>query len=205
MRKIILVILIGVFTLLSSCSESDSNSINNIETAISQEDSINLKFLREEEKLARDVYLYSFEKYNDPIFSSIASSEQQHMDRVLTLLNIYQIPDPTSTERGIFTDQVLQDLYNNLIELSDGSIEDALKVGALIEDLDINDLDNLQNSTSNEDVTSVCEFLECGSRNHLRSFIGKLELINYQYLPVYISIEDYNDIISKPREFCGAN
>ena len=126
------------------------------------------------------------------------------MNSVLTLLDTYQIADPASTERGVFTNQVLQKLYNDLIELSDISIEEALKVGALIEDLDINDLDGLQNSSSNEDIISVCQLLECGSRNHLRSFIEKLELVDFYYSPVYISLEDYNEIIETSLEFCGS-
>jgi len=201
MKKLILYTLGGVFALLSSCSDTDT--IENItESLVSQEEIADLKFLREEEKLARDVYLYSFDKYADAIFSSIALSEQQHMDSVLTLLNFYQIPDPAATERGVFTDQVLQNIYNDLIELSDISIEEALKVGALIEDLDINDIDELQNSTSNENIIAVCETLECGSRNHLRVFTDRLELIDFQYAPVYISIEYYNEIITTSLEFC---
>ena len=203
MRKLILYTLGGVFALLSSCSDNDTIE-NTIESLVSQEEIADLKFLREEEKLARDVYLYSYEKYGDAIFNSIASSEQLHMDKVLTLLIAYQIPDPATSERGVFTDQVLQNLYNDLIELSAISIEEALKVGALIEDLDINDLDELRNSTSNEEIISVCELLECGSRNHLRSFTGKLELVDFQYAPVYISVEDYNEIITTSLEFCGS-
>ncbi|MFK5957893.1 MAG: DUF2202 domain-containing protein [Lutibacter sp.] len=202
MRKLILYTLSGFFAILSSCNDNDTIE-NTIETIISQNEIADLKFLREEEKLARDVYLYSYDKYGDLIFNSIASSEQQHMNSVLTLLNMYQIPDPALVERGVFTDQFLQNLYNDLIELSDVSNEEALKVGALIEDLDINDLDELQNSTSKEEIISVCELLECGSRNHLRSFTDKLELVDFQYSPVYISIEDYNEIITTSIEFCG--
>ena len=216
MRKLTLFALSGVFALLSSCSNDDNQDsvdlilaeeeINQevVNQLLSEEEITDLLFLREEEKLARDVYLFSFEKYGDSIFNSIASSEQSHMDSVLTLLNLYQIPDPAATERGVFTDQVLQNLYNDLIELSTISIDEALKVGALIEDLDINDLDELQNSTTNEQISSVCEMLECGSRNHLRSFSNKLELINFNYSPVYISIEDYNEIVTTSIEFCGS-
>ena len=46
--------------------------------------------------------------YKDKIFSSIASSEQQHMDQVLVLLNNYGLTDPASSERGVFENQVLQ-------------------------------------------------------------------------------------------------
>ena len=45
-----------------------------------------LILMREEEKLARDVYLHSFDLYGVQIFSNISNAEQTHMDRILDLL-----------------------------------------------------------------------------------------------------------------------
>jgi len=203
MKKVSLAVL-GVFLFIVSSCSNNENEVEEIEVHISQQEIDDLKFLREEEKLARDVYLYSYEKYGETIFNSISQSEQQHMNSVLTLLNKYQIIDPASSERGVFTNQVLQSLYDDLIELSDVSLVEALKVGAFIEDLDINDLVELQSLSSLEDIINMCELLECGSRNHLRNFSSILESNSYNYVPVYISLEDYNEIINSTVELCSS-
>jgi len=86
------------------------------------------------------VYLFLFDIYEDGSFNNIASSEQQHMDAVLALLNKYGLSDPASSEAGVFKDPVLQDLYNQLTTSSKESLLNALTVSATIEDLDINDI-----------------------------------------------------------------
>ena len=50
-------------------------------TGLSEAEALDLQYLRDEEKLARDVYLYFAAIYNKPIFSDIAASEQQHMPK----------------------------------------------------------------------------------------------------------------------------
>lgn len=49
--------------------------------------------MREEEKLARDVYLTFGEKWGLTLFTNIAKSEQTHTDAVKTLLDRYEIKD----------------------------------------------------------------------------------------------------------------
>jgi hypothetical protein len=72
--------------------------------------------MREEEKLARDVYLTLFEAWNHRVFTNIAQSEQQHMDAVKILLDKYALPDPVVDDTvGIFYDSQIQNLYNELI------------------------------------------------------------------------------------------
>ncbi len=48
-------------------------------------------YLREEEKLARDVYLKLAERWQLPIFENIARAEQRHMDLVLQVIEVYGI------------------------------------------------------------------------------------------------------------------
>jgi len=125
------------------------------------------------------------------------------MNQILSLLNYYGIEDPASSEIGIFSNEELQKLYNDLISQSNESSLEALKVGALIEDLDINDLNDLESRTTKTDILNVYDKLECGSRNHMRNFIGQLQLQNVSYVPQYISIEDFDAIIASPNEKCG--
>lgn len=162
-----------------------------------------LKFMREEEKLARDVYTTLSTQYSVPIFKNIAKSEQFHMDQVLCLLQHYNIEDPASPEVGVFFNMNLQDMYDNLVEQGAVSLNDALTVGATIEDLDINDLQNLVIQTSNEAIITVFGHLTCGSRNHIRSFSAILNARGGTYVPQYISQDDYQAIIADEHEFCG--
>ncbi len=201
MKNLILFILAGIVTLTSSCSDDTSNEKQFIELTLNEQE--DLLFLREEEKLARDVYLFSFDLYGDQIFNNIAASEQQHMDQVLTLLNKYGLSDPISSERGEFNDPTLQNLYNDLTGASEVSLLKALTVGATIEDLDINDISIFESRTTKEDLLQVYEGLKCGSGNHLRSYTDRLDLLETDYTPQYISPEEYTAIISTERERCG--
>jgi len=208
MRKII-VLAITITVSFISCSD-DTNDIliktdDTVEVGslLSQEEIDDLLFLREEEKLARDVYLFSFEMYGEALFNSISQSEQQHMDQILFLLNVYQLDDPASLERGVFTNQALQDLYDGLTEQASISLIDALTVGATIEDVDIKDIEDFESRIENTNILDVYEMLKCGSRDHLRSYVGQLTLKDASYTPQFISYEEYTEIITSDFEYCG--
>ncbi len=160
-----------------------------------------LIFMREEEKLARDVYLAFYDLYGEQIFSNIAKSESSHTSAVKALLEKYDIEDPVvSDERGVFKNEELQRLYDQLIEQGSESLIAALKVGATIEDLDIKDLKERIELTDNQDIKLVYGNLERGSRNHLRAFTSSLEKYGEEYKPQYISEEYFYSIISSDME-----
>lgn len=159
-----------------------------------------LILMREEEKLARDVYLVLYDKWNLKIFYNIANSEQTHTDSIKFLLDRYEIKDPVVIDDiGVFTSDELSNLYGDLIEKGSQSLLDALIVGATVEDLDINDLDNLLN-TDNEDIKITYKNLQKGSRNHLRAYVRQIIRNGGSYSPVYISQENYESIISSSQE-----
>lgn len=134
-----------------------------------------LTYLREEEKVARDVYLVLNEKWNLRIFTNIAASEQRHMDAIKTLLETYNIPDPAADkEHGEFTNPALQKLFNDLIQQGSISKAEALKVGILIEETDIDDLNEGITSTRQNDIETVYSNLLQGSLNHLDAFESSL-------------------------------
>ncbi|MEZ4935022.1 MAG: DUF2202 domain-containing protein [Saprospiraceae bacterium] len=182
-----------------SCDDSDDNVV----LSLSENEKADLIFMREEEKLARDVYLYFSEKYDLNIFKNISSSEQTHMDAVLGIMEVYGVEDPASTEMGVFTNADLQQLYNNLIAQGDASLVAALTVGATIEDVDILDLDNAIDATSKADIIDVYEMLACGSRNHMRGFSSQLDVQGETYTPQFITQEMYDDILNGGHENCG--
>ncbi len=157
--------------------------------------------MREEEKLARDVYLTLYNKWKLQIFKNIAESEQTHTDSIKYLLEKYNISDPVINDNiGEFSNPKFKELYNKLVDQGSKSIVDALKVGATIEDLDIADLEKWINETDNEDIKFVYKNLMKGSRNHMRAFIRMLKMYNENYSPQYISKEEYEQIINSNME-----
>jgi hypothetical protein len=76
-------------------------------------------------------------------------------------------------------------------------------VGATIEDLDINDIDDFTINTTKPDLLNVYDNLLCGSKNHIRSFTTQLSSINVTYVPQFISFEEYNTILNSPNSGCN--
>ena len=157
-------------------------------------------YMVEEEKLARDVYESSYESYGLLIFQNIASAEQTHIDSVKVLVDRYELEASSTDERGSFADPELQTLYDGLVEESNESLEQALRVGALIEEIDIVDLQTYMNGTDNDDITLVYENLEKGSRNHLRAFVSTMEHYGFEYSPQVLSQEAFDQIMAAPME-----
>lgn len=195
--------------LLSSSPSGASNANSNLWDLIDQlpyedlsdAEKAALAFMREEEKLARDVYLYLYDIWGLQVFSNIANREQSHTDAVLRLIQKYDLADPAEANLpGVFSDPVLQGLYDTLIAQGTPSLMDALIVGATIEDLDIHDLHRQMTSVDNEDITVVFDNLLKGSRNHLRAFSSLLDDMNVVYIPVYISQSEYDSIVNSPME-----
>jgi len=152
--------------------------------------------MREEEKLAHDVYGFFANQYNIPIFGNIAKSETVHQKLVIELMSRYEIEDPSFDEDGKFHNEELQELYDKLTAQGTTIIE-ALKIGAYIEELDIRDLKQLMKETDNEDILATYNPLLQGSENHLRAFVRNLVNRGIEYQPVFLSIEEFNSILNK--------
>ncbi len=167
---------------------------------LSDEEKAGIIYVREEEKLAHDVYIALYEKWGLPIFANIAASESTHMAAMKLLIDRYGLDDPAKTEPGEFTNPELQKLYDDLVAKGNKSLVDALKVGATIEELDIVDIRGYLSKTDNEDIKLVYENLLKGSRNHLRAFVSTLRRNGVEYQPQFLSPEEYQEIITSPRE-----
>jgi len=160
-----------------------------------------LIFMREEEKLARDVYLYFYQKYGNNIFSSIATAESTHMASLKTLLDKYHVKDPVFFDDiGSFRNEMLAELFIQLTEAGNVSFVEAIKVGLTIEDLDIRDLMDYSIDLRNEDMITIYESLTKGSRNHMRSYYSQLVQNGGAYEPQFITQELFDYIINSPKE-----
>ncbi len=152
--------------------------------------------MREEEKLAQDVYLYFYEMYGYNIFNNISQSESRHTSAVLNLIEGYGLEDPASSETGVFNAETFQALYDSLINAGSESLVAALKTGAFIEEFDINDLQELLENSQNEDVIRVYSNLLDGSESHIRSFSNMLSQMGEVYEPQIITADEYEAILS---------
>ncbi|MBK8627654.1 MAG: DUF2202 domain-containing protein [Saprospiraceae bacterium] len=198
MKKLILIGFAAMFV-LASCSKD-----SNVESLLTEQEKSDLIFLRQEEKLAHDVYVYAYQKYAHFVFNNISNSEQTHIDNMTGLLSKYNVVDPAAgLANGVFADNELQVLYNQLIAKVDISLIDALVVGATIEDLDISDINRFYANTNKTDILRVYDVLNCGSRNHLRGFTGQLKPLGATYSPQFLTTSDYQNIISGSHENCG--
>jgi len=174
---------------------------------LTEEEIQGLLYMREEEKLARDVYLTLYDKWKFPTFANIARSEQQHTDMVKALLDRYELQDPAEgKDIGEFSNPDIQALYDQLVAQGSTSLADALKVGAAIEEIDILDLQERIAQTDNEDIKTVYENLMAGSENHLRAFVSALERqTGEKYQPQYLDPATYEKIMkSAPSRGRGA-
>jgi hypothetical protein len=171
-------------------------------TDLSDEEIDGILFMREEEKLARDIYLNFAGLYPDfTIFSNIAISEQRHMDSIKKLIDIYGLEDPVGDNSiGIFTDNELQNLYDTLIAQGSQSIVEALNVGAAIEEIDIIDIKDYIVVTNEWIVIRTYNNLLDGSENHLRAFVKELSMEGVSYIPQYLNEEEFIDIMDSDSD-----
>lgn len=191
--------------------ESEPINLDSLQTnlaglsELSDDEIAGLLLMREEEKLAHDVYIALYETWGLAIFQNIANSEQSHTDAVKALLDAYGLEDPAAGEApGEFVNADLQALYNELITQGSQSLSNALKVGAAIEEIDILDLEEQQVQTDDPGIRTVYENLLKGSRNHLRSFTSTLyRQTGETYQPQYLSTDVYQGIVGSSIESGG--
>jgi len=216
MKKVLSFVAVLVF--LSSCEKggplgddqgNSSQSLSAIQATVSSlpvepldsAEKQRVLFIREEEKLAYDVYQAMFDKYGVKIFQNIPNSELSHMEAMLTIITKYQLVDPMDKNpRGVFANADLQSLYIALVSQGNGSVLAAYQVGAKIEELDIFDLNKSIAVTNNQDIKLVYDFLNKGSRNHLRSFFKNLTNAGGTYTPVFITKAEFEAIVTTPTE-----
>lgn len=130
-----------------------------------------LIYMREEEKLARDVYLTLSAQYTTAIFTNISQSEQRHMDAMESLIIKYGLDDPVvDDDLGEFTNPVFSELYEDLVERGMENYCEALGVGITIEELDIVDIGDALRDVEARDLQRALNNLLFGSENHLSAF-----------------------------------
>ncbi len=180
--------------------QAQTQNLTNLPPAgeVNDQEIADLLWMREEEKLARDVYITLSDQWDIQVFSHISNAEQQHMDALALLLDRYGIEDPVGDNPvGVFTNPELQALYDQLIEQGGQSQTDAILVGGAIEEIDIQDLERAIADTDNADIQQVYNSLMSGSQSHLRAFSRTYEMVTGQsYTPQYMDQAAYDAIMA---------
>lgn len=153
----------------------------------------------EEEKLARDVYTYFHTQWNKEIFANIARSEGHHINEVKSIFDTkgYVLPAAFNEDQpGVFSVAAMQELYDKLTAQGTVSLEEALKVGAWIEEKDIIDLKDMMSEETDAGVRQTLGNLLQASHNHLRAFTRQL---GSGYQPQLMAQADFEAIVSQNK------
>jgi len=165
-KKIISVMLIAGITVLGSGLPAYS-AVPYTSAALQSR----LKYMVEEEKLARDVYTVLAKTAAYPKFKNIANAEQFHLDQMSIVLANYSLWNATLKRGpGVFYNKELSALYKTLVAKGKLSDLDAIEVGIIIEEKDIADLTAMEKLITQEEIQFVVNYLKAGSQNHLAAF-----------------------------------
>ena len=178
---------------------AESSPVETDDAALDYNEKMHLMFMREEEKLARDVYQTLGTMYPDSvIFGNIDDSEQTHTMAVKAMIEKYGYEDPSTNDNvGAYTGEdfgwYFTEKYNQLVERASISELEALYVGAFIEELDMMDInqcpkvivetDNGINDvnecgkvfTDKADIQRLYSSLLDGSDSHLEGYVANIE------------------------------
>jgi hypothetical protein len=211
MKKIIFLSAVVMLGFGFSYINSDSGIMNNVtpfdttnckavdlpKQDISKDEEKELKYMREEEKMAHDFYFVMYEKWGLRPFNNISKAEQRHMSVLKSMLDKYSIEDPIKDMTpGIFSNVDIKGLHENLLGQGNKSEIDALKAGAEIEEVDIADLMKAINNTDNEDLKLVYNNIMHGSYNHLRAFVRNLDRRGVEYTPKHLDKNLFEEILN---------
>jgi hypothetical protein len=166
---------------------------------ISENEKAGLLLMREEEKMARDVYQALNEKWNQVPFTHISESESYHMAQVKQLLDKFKLSDPVTRNadaRGVFDNMSLKKLHDELVSSGNISLEAAFRAGAKVEEVDIRDLKNELAKATDPDIKSTYSYLIRASEHHLQAFTRNLSRLGITYTPEVLSREEFDAIIN---------
>jgi hypothetical protein len=203
LKKSIAVTLVTMITAGSSSVYAGNKTLTQDAdlAALDANELTHLNFMREEEKLARDVYIRLGELYPDSaVFGKIDDSEQKHTDSVKAMIEKYGYEDPNTNDNvGVYTGEeygwYFTEKFGQLVAKASNSELDALYVGAFIEELDMLDINqcpqvivDTNNAisdvsecgkvyTAKSDIIQLYDNLLDGSESHLAGYVRNIEKI----------------------------
>jgi hypothetical protein len=176
---------------MSSCSQAQ---------AISTEEADELQFMIQEEKMARDLYRQFYAQTGIQAFQNIAEAEQRHMDKIAGLLKQSALANPVENmAEGVFENEEIKKLYQELLNRAAASTIDALKTAAFVEEKDIEDLRAVIESSNQSKHISVLQHLEEASKRHLQAFARQLKNRGVDYEAQVLDKDEVHEILASDQ------
>ena len=133
--------LLILMTTVIPVSASDASPGQGGATPLNTREAETLVLMREDEKLARDVYRVLYMYWQQDTWLKAMQQRQARMNSIGLLLEQYDLPDPLPDNRpGSFPSPESGNLYTQLVARGRLSHVDAIDVGIEIEKIDITDL-----------------------------------------------------------------
>ena len=172
---------------------------------LTEEEKEAIIYMREEEKLARDVYRELYKTTKSRVFENIPVSEKRHMDAFAQLIDRYDLEDPVKDEsaRGVFTNKEFEKKYKELIAKGKKSDKDAYEVGMMVEDINMFNLIKYGNATDKADLKLAYNTLLEQSKHHMTAFYKNLKRVGGDYKPKYITLEQMKEAIESGERHMG--
>ena len=214
MLKIKITIIMGLLTIFVCAFSQENNlSINSekkpetdnqatVESKLNSDVVNGLLKMYEEEKMARDLYLEFLRLWNQKIFRNIAKSEIRHMHAVSRMLDFFDIDakELKKLKSGQYSDENIRNLYEKLINEGNKSQISAFKQGAMLEEIDIGDLNTELAKKITPELMAMYKNLLSASEDHLRAYVRVLERRGVEYYPQILKLSEYETILSERNE-----
>jgi hypothetical protein len=151
--------------------------------------------VREDEKIARDLYISFFGKFGLKPFENIGKAEDNHIKATEKLFDYYEIDYPALSGNGKFENAIRQKLFDSLL-LKVNTELDAFKVMAVLEESNIVEYGAVIKTVVNPNIKMVIENLAKASANHFKAAIRQITALGGTYTPEFLTQEQYRAVIA---------
>ena len=151
--------------------------------------------VREDEKVARDLYFSFFGTFGLKPFENIGKAEDNHIKATEKLFDYYEIDYPALSENGKFENAIRQKLFDSLLLKGTPELE-AFKVMAMLEESNIVEYGEVLKTIANPNIKIVIENLARASANHFKAAIRQITALGGTYTPAIMTQEQYEAVIA---------
>jgi len=162
-----------------------------------------LQRIREQRKLARDLYWDLAKHWGSLVLVRLGAAEQAHLNALDTLLDHYDLSDPVAGPAvGESGDPKFHALHAQIVEVGHRSEMAASQAGLLVEEMSLSDLAAARARTRRPEIAAVYDDLLRDSRNHLRALFRQMQRFEGEYVPQSLSLSDFEAIVWTQPEPC---
>lgn len=198
-------IFVSIFIAGAFVLNAQTNDPTNQTSGISTDEQKALVQIFEQEKLARDVYSQIGEKFGIKILKNAAIGKQKQMSLILDFMTLNQVAVAFDDAQGVFKSPELRENYSAFLTEGLGSLNNAFRVGAKMEDYNIYHIDKILATQTTGKLVLLLSKLSCSAGNELKTQVNMLVGNGEMFMPDYISVKLYRSIMHDNHEYCGNN